>query len=563
MKKHWLLKLQLCLLLLAGASFSSVLMAQSDSDGKAPATYTYAIKNATVVQAPGKVLKGATVLIKDGLISGVGANVQVPVGAYEIDGTDMFIYPGFIDGLSQAGVKRPENPERPRDLQPSNPPNNIAGITPENQVKDHLEPGAKALDDMRKAGFTAGHVAPYGRMLPGKTGIILFGDHTHADHLVVKNDVAMFAQLQGGQGVYPSTVIAVMSKWRELYKNAELAQNNDKVFASNSNGLNRPVRDRVLEAFYPVINKQQKVFFHAPNQLDVRRVLKLKEDTGFDLVLVNVKQGWDLEEAIKGANAKVLLSLELPDEKKMSEGEVRDEVKAREEKRAAMYQNYVSFPAAYEKAGIKFGFAGVSTSPSSLKKNIRILVENGLSEDAALAALTTTPAEMFGLSGMMGTVEAGKIANLFVSTGSYFEEDSEVKFVFVDGRMTEYESRPARKANNGNAGGAAANIAGKWSYTTETPMGQSDGEMNFERDGEGYKGTMTFGMGGQNSTLNMTDIRVEGNNLRFTVIIEMGGQSITLRVNGTVEGESFNGSMDTGNFGAFQVKATKIGQSAN
>jgi hypothetical protein len=560
MKKHWLLKLQLCLIILAGLGFSSVLMAQSDSDGKAPATYTYAIKNATVVQAPGKVLNGATVLIKDGLISAVGTNVQVPVGAHEIDGKDMFVYAGFIDGLSQAGVKRPENPERPRDLQPSNPPNNIAGITPENQVKDHLEPGAKALDDMRKAGFTAGHVAPYGRMLPGKTGIILFGDHINADHLVVKNDVAMFAQLQGGQGVYPSTVIAVMSKWRELYKNAQLSQENDRVFASNSNGLNRPVRDRVLEAFYPVITNQQKVFFHAPNQLDVRRVLKLKEDTGFDLVLVNVKQGWDLEEAIKAANAKVLLSLELPDEKKASEEEVSAEVKGREERRSEMYANYLSFPASYEKAGIKFGFAGVSTSPASLKKNIKALVDNGLSENAALAALTTTPAEMFGLSGMMGTVEAGKIANLFVSTDSYFQEDSEVKYVFVDGRMTEYESRPAKKANGSNAGGgSAANINGKWSYTTETPMGQSDGEMNFERDGDAYRGTMTFGMGGQNSTLNMTDIRVEGTNLRFTVIIEMGGQSITLRINGTVEGDNFSGSMDTGNFGSFQVKATKIG----
>jgi hypothetical protein len=561
MKKHWLKHLGLCMLLLAGLSAHTVLMAQSDPDGKSPATFTYAIKNATVVQAPGKVLNGATVIVKDGLISAVGPNVQVPVGAYEIDGQGMFVYPGFIDGLSQAAVKRPENPERPRDLQPSMPPNNIAGITPELRVKDYLEPGAKALDDMRKAGFTAGHVVPNGRMLPGSSSFILFGSHSEADQLILKNDVGMFAQLQGAQGVYPSTVIAVMSKWRELYKNAQLAQENDRVFASNSAGINRPVRDRVLEAFYPVINKQQPVFFHAPNQLDVRRVLSLQKDTGFNLVLVNVKQGWGMENEIKAAGGKVLLSLDLPEEKKATEN-AADEAKAREDRRTDAYKQHVSLAADYEKAGIKFGFAGVATSPTNIKKNLKTMIDNGLSENAALAALTTTPAEMFGVAGMMGTVDAGKIANLFISTGNYFDKDSEVKYVFVDGKLTEYESRPARSANNsaGNGGAAAANIVGKWSYTMESPMGATDGEMTFERAEDEYKGSMTFGMGGTNSTLDMRDIRVEGSNLRFSVMIEMGGQSITLRANGTVEGDNFSGSIDTGNFGSFAVKGARIGQ---
>lgn len=97
-------------------SFPVLLQAQSDSDAKAPATRTYAVKNATIVQAPGKVIEGGTVLIKDGLITAVGKNVTVPAGTFEIDGSDMFVYPGFIDGLTHNGVKSYENPERPRDL---------------------------------------------------------------------------------------------------------------------------------------------------------------------------------------------------------------------------------------------------------------------------------------------------------------------------------------------------------------------------------------------------------------------------------------------------------------
>jgi imidazolonepropionase-like amidohydrolase len=563
MKMQWLSKVRICLLLAVFMGLHLASFAQSDSDAKSPATFTYAIKNATIVQGPGRVMEGGTVLIKDGLITAVGKSVNIPVGAYQIDGTGMYVYPGFIDGFSQVGVKRAENPERPRDLKPSDPPNEFAGITPQNHVRDYLEPSSKGFDDMRKAGFTAGQVAPNGRMLPGKSAVILFSDKPHADHLIVKNDVAMFAQLTGAQGVYPSTVIAVMSKWRELYKNAELSMANERLYASNAANKARPVKDRVLEAFYPVVSKQQPVVFHTPNQLDMRRALALQSETGFRIILTNVKQGWGMEDAIKKANASVLLSLELPEEKKPSDKEVSAEIKGREEKRVEAYANYVQFPAAYEKAGIKFAFSTVSTSPSAIKKNIKTLIDNGLSENAALAALTTVPAEMLGVSGMMGTVDAGKIGNIIVTTAPYFNEESDVKFAFVEGNMFEYEPRPARRpdaANNGAASAASAsvNVTGKWEYTAETPMGASDGTMTITKNGDEYGGTMTFGMAGANNQLPLRDVVVEGNSLRFAVMIEMGGQSISLRINGTVEGDNFRGTMDTGNFGSFNLRAKKI-----
>ncbi len=532
-------------------SFPVLLQAQSDSDAKAPATRTYAVKNATIVQAPGKVIEGGTVLIKDGLITAVGKNVTVPAGTFEIDGSDMFVYPGFIDGLTHNGVKSYENPERPRDLKPNNPPNNIAGITPENTVLDNIDLGAKAMEDMRKAGFTVAQVAPQGRMLPGSNAVILYADKATSDQLVLKNNSALFAQFQGGQGVYPGTVIAVMAKWRELYTNAENQMQNESVYASNSTGINRPTKNRTLEAFYPIINKQYPITFHAADQLDVRRALSLKDEFGFDLVIANMKDGWGLINDIKASNAKVLLSMDLPEEKEASK-DAKDEAKAREERRAEFYNKYVSQAAEYEKAGIKFGFSSLSGNASSLKKNLRIMTENGLSETAALTALTTTPAEMLGLSNRIGSIDQGKIANLVISTGNYFSKDSDVRYVFVDGIMYEYEARPAKA----NGGGPAAEIDGRWNYKTETPMGSSEGELNFTNNNGSYEGTMTMPMAGPDP-LPLSNIEVDGPNLSFDISMNMGGQTIGLTISGTVTGNEFKGMMDTGQFGSFGLTAVK------
>lgn len=115
MKLFRKLSLQLVLLL----SFSVITMqsqAQSDPSGDSPVTTTFALKNATVVTQPGNEIAGATIVIKNGLIQSVGKNVQIPADAEEIDASEMYIYAAFIDGMSNAGAKRPENPERPRDL---------------------------------------------------------------------------------------------------------------------------------------------------------------------------------------------------------------------------------------------------------------------------------------------------------------------------------------------------------------------------------------------------------------------------------------------------------------
>ena len=107
--------------------------------------------------------------------------------------------------------------------------------------------------------------------------------------------------------------------------------------------------------------------------------------------------------------------------------------------------------AAIERAGITFAFTSDGVEPNEFAANVRKAIEAGLSADTALAAVTTNPAAMFGVDSIIGTIEAGKIANLVVATGAPFAEGSEVRHVFVDGVHTEVEASSTPPGGNGGA----------------------------------------------------------------------------------------------------------------
>ncbi|MCE2996268.1 MAG: amidohydrolase, partial [Flammeovirgaceae bacterium] len=240
--------------------FTSSLQAQEEKELK-PVTRTYAITNVNVIQAPGKKLDMATVLIKDGLIISVGKGISIPPEAIVIKADSMYVYAGFIDGLSRVGVARPkEEPSRERVKDPGNPTPERAGITPQNDVRYSLNPADKSIEDLRNIGFTVAQVAPYGNLLPGQSSIVLLGGKS-IDQMVLLNNSALYSELSGANNVYPNTIMAVMAKWRELYRQASQAKSYQTLYASNRNGLERPSSDRVLEAFYPVIDQKIPVLF--------------------------------------------------------------------------------------------------------------------------------------------------------------------------------------------------------------------------------------------------------------------------------------------------------------
>ncbi len=540
-----------------------------------PVTKTYAITNVNINQAPGKKIEMGTILIKDGVIKAVGKNITIPADAWVIKADSMQAYAGFIDGFSRTGVTKPKEEGRERLKDPGNPPPDKAGITPQSDVRTFINPADKAIDEWRNAGFTLAHVAPYGGMLPGQTALILLGG-TGTDNMVLQNNAALYSELTPAERMYPNTIIGVMAKFRELYQQASLTKSYEAVYASNRNGLERPQPDRVLQAFYPVIDKKQAVAFKAEKVLDVQRVINLQKDLGFNLTLVDVKEGWDVINKIKNANAKVFLSLDLPEKKKEDKKEEKKEDKKDEkkenkpdkpktatelekealDKRKEEFTNkYFGQASAFQKAGVAFAFSTNNAKAKDLPATLRNIIAAGLTEDQALAALTTTPAQLLGIGDRVGTLEVGKMANIVISDKSYFNEKAKVRYVFVDGVLYKQEVKESKEEKKTEGSGKKADASGRWSYTADTPQGANTGIISIKNDGGKMTGTLTSSMA--NRDYELQDISIDGNKLSFYYNADFGGNALKVEFNVALDATIFEGTMTAGRFGSFPVKGNK------
>ncbi|MDR9417952.1 amidohydrolase family protein [Gracilimonas sp.] len=536
---------------------STNLLAQSDHTGEAYPTRTFAITGATIIQGPGMVVDSGTVVISDGLISAVGTDVSIPADAEVIDGTELFVYPGFIDGMSNTGATRPDQMERPDNLFTPDPPNDYAGITPEESVISQLDVAESSIENMRKLGFTISHTVPYGRMLPGSGAIILLSDKDTSYDLVLKQDASMFTQFTGAPGAYPGNTLGIMAKWRNLYTQATYNKDHETLYASNPDGIQRPPQDRALQAFYPVIDKNKPVFYHTNSMLEARRAMKLKDELDFNLVLSDLEEGWFLMDDLRDSDIKVLMSLDLPDEPKTSEDdeEKSADVIRQEQRRLEAYNQFLSQYREFNEAGISYGFSTMGTTTNSIKGNLERLVAAGLSEDAALAALTTEAAKLLGIENIAGTLETGKLGNAIVTTAPYFEEDSKIKYVFVDGDKYEYDtSRPA--------GGEVSDegmeaLTGTWNYTLTSPQGEQTGQWIFSNESGSLTGLMTSNDGGPD--MDMNNLSFLDGTLSFDFSFDAGGQSVEIVVVGDVTGSEFSGEASVSAFNmSIPITATKV-----
>ncbi|MBL7988416.1 MAG: amidohydrolase family protein [Chlorobi bacterium] len=446
-----------------------------------PVTRTFAIRNARIVQGPGRVIERGTLLIRDGLITAVGANIAIPFDAEIIEGDSMTVYAGFIDGMTNAGVAKPaDEPKYDRVPRPGNPPNARAGIQPERDVRAMLTNQDPLLDSLREVGFTVAQTVPRGQMLPGAGAIISLGGDS-PDGMVIRGGSALFAQfVPAVNDVYPATTFAIMAKWRNLFTNAKQRRSQSESYGKNSNGMERPAWDATTAAFFPVVAGAQPVLFRVEDALDVRRALHLQKDLGFRLMLAGLKEGWDAEQVLKDSKLPLFLSLDFPqaETEKKEKGnadslsssadsiastplnlwhrtqrpeDVAMEQKILKTKQASSRATFFANAARMNRAGVKFGFSTLGAAAGKLRQNVRTAIEHGLPENAALAALTTEPARMLGLEQSLGTVDPGKIANLVVTKGSWFAKDSPVRYVFVDGRKYEYQPQQTKEKKGDTA----------------------------------------------------------------------------------------------------------------
>ena len=442
-------------------------------------TRAYAIENARIVPAPGEVIERGTIVIRNGRIEAVGRNIGIPSDAQRIAGDTLVVYAGFIDGLSSAGIPSSEssagNTARPN--RPGDPSYDEAGIQPQRRAAELFSRSEASITALRNAGFTAAHVVPNGRMMPGKGALILLGGDSEG-RMILDDDASVLLQFEGTRGVYPSTDMAIMARIRQLFRDARHHGEATRLYRENPSTADRPVTDEVLRALGPVVDGSTPAVFYTDgnsNALQIRRALVLQRDLGFNLVLAGANQTFEVIEPIRSADIPLLLTLDLPkddaadadstaeespsgpsttqymrDFRTRNHADTEGEKSNLEARQKSERERYYRSAADLHRAGILFGFTTRNVKPEDIHKNLRLMVEYGLPSNAALAALTINAARIFDIAEVAGTIEAGKMANLVLTNGDLFDEDTKIRQVFVDGVPYDVEES-TRSRRSGNA----------------------------------------------------------------------------------------------------------------
>lgn len=551
-------------------SSSSLLLCQTIEETIRPVTNAIAIENATIISKPGTSMQNANIVIKNGVIKSVGSNARIPKNAKKLKGDSLYVYPGFIDALGHIAIPKPkeeENKDRPKS--PGMATHKQAGITPELKASTLISAKDKTVAEWRKIGFTSAHTVPKGKMLPGTGALILLKGST-PEEMLVSDASSVYAQLQGsGRGAAPATVIGVIYKYKELYRQATQAKNHESMFSRNSVGAKRPVYDKALKAFYPVIDKEYPVYFRANRSLDIHRVLQMQKELGFPLVLAGVKDGASVASKIKSANASVLLSTDLPkavEEKKDEDKEKKDkevlseEAKAMTARKNEAIKNAESQFLQFNQQGIKTAFTSSDAKSKEFFANLKRMKDAGATDDMILAALTTTPAELLGVSNLMGTLDHGKMGNLIVSNKPILEKGAQIKYVIIEGELFEYEIKKKKAKKKGDGAEVSSEalkvLLGEWEYTIDTPDQVRKGGLSFTGSPDEIVGIISSDdMGGDTE---LENVSFSNNEITFDFEIEMGPSNATLEVEATVDGDDMRGNMTVGEFGTFPFSATKV-----
>lgn len=524
-----------------------------------PVSDTWALKHVNIVEKPGVPPVFGHILVENGIITSLGPDIVVPGNARVIEGDSMYVYAGFISGLSAIGIPDPEQDNSSQRVDdPGNPGAKRAGIQPQTLASGLLDPQHKEIESFRKAGFAMAQTVPQGLMMPGQGAIILLHGNS-PEEMLVRNQSSLFAQWKGASGVYPSNLLGVTATWKDMYRKASYQLRYQQAYDNDPAGKARPQVSPEVKALFPVVSQSQAVLFQAEDLLDVHRAMALSEDLGFRLILGEVAQCWSLADEFAGnKDLHIFLTLDVPEigDLPANPDTISDPI----EKEVAMLNqrkydaaiNHVKQAITMQNAGVVFGFSTLEVKSKDVMANIQLMIEYGLSPDAALAALTTSPAKMLQLEKVTGSVTAGKLANLVVMTGPFGEESSKIKMTTVEGEMFEYEVKK-KKASSGNE--EPVDIAGTWKYTVDTGQGNNGGTITFEGEEGDFTGTIENPRMGQQ--VDLEDIEVDGNTVSFSYTVEGGGRTFNISVEVEVEGDEFDGEITLGEFGSYDIEGEK------
>jgi imidazolonepropionase-like amidohydrolase len=505
----------------------------------------YAITNARIVPVSGPVIERGTVVIRDGLLTAVGAAVVAPVDARIIDGSGLTVYPGLIDSSSNLGIPSPApSPARAGGGSAASTPAisspnsaNPAGLQPEIMAVDFIRPGGDQIDAARNAGITAVLTAPREGIFIGQSALInLAGDSPQ--QMIVRSPVALhvgFTPLRSG--TYPASLMGVFSAIRQMLLDAGRLRDANQIYERNPRGLHRPVQDKSLIALFPVLAREMPVVMYADSEREIRRALDLAAEFNLRAIIAGGLESWKVTDRLRERDVPVLLSLNFP---KRTTADVPE---ADPDPIRVLRQRVEAPKTAGRLAAARVRFAfqsGSMTSMSDFIGNAVKSIEAGLARDEALRAMTIRPAEILGVSDRMGTIEVGKIANLTVTRGDIFDKSSRIAYVFIDGRPVDL--KPAA-ATTPAASGTSGGVSGSWVLKIKSADGQEEtATLSLQQQGARLSGSLQGDLGPVQIAAGSID---ESGSFRFTAPVTFGGQTTEATFTGKITGNQLTGTVQT------------------
>ena len=407
-------------------AFVCAIMIHVDAQNPKAKFGTFALTNATVETVTKGTIKNATVIISNGKITAVGENVSIPQGAESIDCKGLFIYPGMIDGGTNLGLSEIGSDVRTQDF------NEIGDVIPQMSALTAVNPNATAIPVTRVSGVTTALASPVGDMFAGTAALINLHGYTPEQMFAGFEGVVLNYPRSGRRGGFDRRTDEEVKKANEaaikrLNEVWERAVQYHKV-DSATKGKDAGYYPEMI-AMLPVVRGERALLVEVNSEKDIRAALKwVAEKKIAKVVFTGVAEGWRVADELVKAKIPVIAGgvLELPS------------------------REYDRYDQAYANAGmmLKAGVKVAIRSQETGNQNFRNLPYHagfaaayGMDKMEALKAITIVPAEIFGVSDKIGSIEVGKSANLFVCDGDPLETKTKVKNVFIGGWQMPMQSR--------------------------------------------------------------------------------------------------------------------------
>ena len=379
---------------------------------------TVAITGGTVYPISGPAIRNGTVVMRDGKIIAVGADVAVPSGAQRIDATGKIVTPGFIDASTTLGLVEIGGEPSTRDANAKG----TDAIAASFRSWDGLNSESVMWAPARNEGITSAVVAPSGGLVSGEAAVVDLADGTAAE-MIRRAPVAMFAQIDNPRGAQTGARGELIGRIRNLIEDVKFYQAHRSDYdRSASRSLSAPRAD--LEAMIPVVEGKLPLAIDADRVDDIEAALRLAKEFNLKIMIVGGAEAWLAANDLAAAHVPVLAG--------------------------AMNNIPTSFQTLNQrqenlgilsKAGVPVAIIGNNGDGDEELFNVRNVkyeagnaVAYGMTHDAALRAVTLGPAEMFGVADHVGSLQPGRDANVVIWSGDPFEFSTHAEHVYIHGR---------------------------------------------------------------------------------------------------------------------------------